>query len=104
MPAKAIPAPLFAAAPAPFAISIMEAAIPDRNEFGMSNSVWKEKLGRSLTAIAGKHGSTFKKGRVYLDDRLGWRRASLYVFNGVTGVTKQVEIRNTDRKVKVKIW
>ncbi len=104
MPAKAIPAPLFDEESAQSAISIMEAAIPARNKFRMSNSVWKEKLGRTLTTIAGKHGSTFKKGRVYLDDRLGWRRASLYVFNGVTGVTKQVEIRNTDRKVKVKIW
>jgi len=103
MPAKAIPAPLFTEETAQSAISIMEAAIPARNEFGMSNSIWKEKLGRSLTAIAGKHGSTFKKGRVYLDDRLGWRRASLYVINGVTGRTRKVDLTHTALGIKVEV-
>ena len=97
------PAPLFAEAPAPFAISIMESFILKRNRFGMSNSIWKDALGRSLTAIAGKHGGTFKKGRVYGDERLGWRRASVYVVNEVTGRTRYVDLTHTALGIKVKV-
>ena len=103
MAAKTIPAPLFREESAQNAISIMEAAIPARNEFGMSNSIWKEALGRSLTAAA-RHGSTFRKGRVYLDERLGWRRASVYVVNEVTGRTRKVDITNSDTGVSVEYY
>tara|TARA_B100000519_G_scaffold68668_1_gene58499 strand:+ start:778 stop:1092 length:315 start_codon:yes stop_codon:yes gene_type:complete len=102
MATKTIPSPLFTEETAQSAASIMEAAIPERNEFGMTNSVWRDTLSRSLTAVAGKHGSTFKKGRVYLNDRLGWRRASVYVVNEVTGRTRQVILKHTDRGVTVK--
>ena len=88
MATKTIPAPLFREESAQNAISTMEAFIPERNDFGMSNSIWRETLGRCLTAIASKHGSTFRKGRVYLNDRLGWRRASVYVVNKVTAKPK----------------
>ena len=103
MATKTIPSPLFSEETAQNATSIMEAAIPDRNEVGMSNSIWKDALGRCLTAIAGKHGSTFKKGRVYLNDRLGWRRASLYVVNDVTGRTRKVDLTHTALGIKAKV-
>lgn len=103
MPVKAIPAPLFTKETAQNGTSIMEGAIPDRNEFGMSNSIWKDALGRSLTAIAGKHGSIFEKGRVYLDDRLGWRRASLYVVQEFTGKTRKVDLTHTALGIKAKV-
>ena len=103
MATKTIPSPLFREETAQNATSIMEAFIPDRNEFGMSNSIWKDALGRSLNAIAGKHGSTFKKGRVYLNDRLGWRRASLYVVNEVTGRTRKVDLTHTSLGIKAKV-
>ncbi len=101
MATKTIPAPLFREESAQNAISIMEAFILKRNRFGMSNSIWKEALGRSLTAVAGKHGSTFRKGRVYGDERLGWRRASVYVINEVTGRTRKVDITHTEAGVSV---
>ena len=94
MATKTIPAPLFREESAQNAISIMEAAVPERNEFGMSNSIWKECLGRSLNT-ATRHGSTFRKGRVYLDERLGWKRASLYVVNEVTGRTRHLSLTHT---------
>ena len=102
MATNTIPSPLFIEETAQTAIQKMEAHVPDSNEFGMSNSIRKDDLGRCLTAVAGKHGSTFKKGRVYLDDRLGWRRASVYVVNEVTGRTRQVILTHTDRGVTVK--
>ena len=103
MATKTIPAPLFREESAQNAISIMEAAVPERNQFGMSNSIWKECLGRTLTT-ATRHGSTFKKGRVYLDERLGWRRASVYVVNEVTGRTRKVDFTNTDTGVTVEYY
>ncbi len=102
MATKTIPSPLFREESAQNAISIMEAFVPHFNSLNMSNTVWREALGRSLTAIAGKHGSTFKKGRVYLDDRLGWRRASLYVVNEITGRTRQVVLTHTALGIKAK--
>ena len=104
MATKTIPAPLFSEETAQNAISIMEGAVPDHNEFGMSNSIWKDALGRSLTAIAGKHGSTFRKGRVYLNDRLGWRRASLYVENEVTGSHRKVDLTHTALGIKAEVY
>ena len=102
MPVKAIPAPLFTKETAQNGTSIMEGAIPDRNEFGMSNSIWKECLGRSLNT-ATRHGSTFRKGRVYLDERLGWRRASLYVVQEFTGKTRKVDLTHTALGIKAKV-
>lgn len=91
---KTIPSPLFTEESAQNAISIMEAAVPDRNEFGMSNSIWKECLGRSLTT-ATRHGSTFRNGRVYLDERLGWRRASLYVVQDSPRKIRKLDLTHT---------
>ncbi len=103
MSMKAIPVPLFREETAQNAISKMEASIPDRNEVGMSNSIWKARLGRTLTT-ATRHGSTFRKGRVYLDERLGWFRASVYVVNEVTGRTRKADFTHRDNGVTVQYY
>ncbi|MCP4444878.1 MAG: hypothetical protein GY811_05965 [Myxococcales bacterium] len=88
-----IPKPLFRSDRAYKAIRKMTNHIPARNEFGMSNSVWKQCLDRVLTSMAVKTGAyDWESGRVYLDKELGWRRASVIAKKEGTNKTWLVDV------------